>query len=195
MLGGRAGAGQAVRIYLNNERLGDVETGVDGRWTLSTERPLPPGRYEVRVDAIGADGSVDGRAEVKFDRVQVVAEAEQAPDQKPAGPGGTATTGGAAGGGAAGESGPGTEVTIVSGAASSGAAGGGNSVGEDAGTSVVVISRGDNLWRIARKIYGHGVRHTMIYQANKKQIRNPDLIYPGQVFTIPVLEDGEAPKG
>lgn len=50
---------------------------------------------------------------------------------------------------------------------------------------VVIIRKGDNLWRISRRLYGDGVRYTTIYQANKEQIRNPDLIYPGQVFLTP----------
>lgn len=50
---------------------------------------------------------------------------------------------------------------------------------------VVIIRKGDNLWRISRRLYGHGVRYTTIYKANQEQIRNPDLIYPGQVFLTP----------
>lgn len=49
----------------------------------------------------------------------------------------------------------------------------------------VIIRKGDNLWRISRRLYGDGVRYTTIYQANKGQIRDPDLIYPGQVFLTP----------
>lgn len=49
----------------------------------------------------------------------------------------------------------------------------------------VIIRKGDNLWTISRRLYGQGVRYTTIYQANKGQIRNPDLIYPGQVFLTP----------
>ncbi|MBO6757011.1 MAG: LysM peptidoglycan-binding domain-containing protein [Roseibium sp.] len=49
----------------------------------------------------------------------------------------------------------------------------------------VIIRKGDNLWRISRRLYGEGIRYTTIYQANKGQIRNPDLIYPGQVFLTP----------
>jgi hypothetical protein len=48
-----------------------------------------------------------------------------------------------------------------------------------------VVQPGNNLWRIARRSYGEGLRYTDIYQANRSQIRDPDLIYPGQVFTIP----------
>ncbi|HVV91977.1 MAG TPA: LysM peptidoglycan-binding domain-containing protein [Hyphomicrobiales bacterium] len=58
-----------------------------------------------------------------------------------------------------------------------------NPVIEEIGTVKVV--RGDSLWRISRTIYGHGIRYTVIYAANQDQIRDPDLIYPGQVFVIP----------
>ena len=49
----------------------------------------------------------------------------------------------------------------------------------------VIIRRGDTLWQISRRVYGQGVRYTTIYLANSKQIRNPDLIEPGQVFEVP----------
>jgi hypothetical protein len=52
------------------------------------------------------------------------------------------------------------------------------------GTSVVV-QPGNSLWRIARRVYGEGLRYTVIYEANQEQIRDPDLIYPGQVFVMP----------
>ncbi len=50
---------------------------------------------------------------------------------------------------------------------------------------VVVVQPGNSLWRIARRVYGEGVQYTIIYSANKQQISNPDLIYPGQVFQVP----------
>lgn len=49
----------------------------------------------------------------------------------------------------------------------------------------VIIRKGDNLWTISRRTYGRGARYTTIYLANQDQIRNPDLILPGQVFTMP----------
>jgi nucleoid-associated protein YgaU len=48
-----------------------------------------------------------------------------------------------------------------------------------------VVQRGNNLWRIAHRAYGAGTRYVVIYSANPDQIRNPDKIYPGQVFKIP----------
>lgn len=49
------------------------------------------------------------------------------------------------------------------------------------------VVRGDNLWNIALAHYGSGFHHTVIFGANKDQIRDPDLIYPGQVFTLPKI--------
>jgi nucleoid-associated protein YgaU len=49
----------------------------------------------------------------------------------------------------------------------------------------LVVVRGDNLWNIARAHYGSGFQHILIYGANKEQIRDPDLIYPGQVLSLP----------
>lgn len=56
--------------------------------------------------------------------------------------------------------------------------------------AVVVIRRGNTLWHIARRTYGRGIDYTIIYAANTDQIRDPDLIYPGQVFTLPPPPDG-----
>jgi len=68
-----------------------------------------------------------------------------------------------------------------------GASGGSDGQGAEVQKSlpVVIIRKGDNLWRISRRLYGDGVRYTTIYQANQDQIRDPDLIYPGQVFLTP----------
>jgi len=50
-----------------------------------------------------------------------------------------------------------------------------------------VVEPGNNLWRIARRTYGSGLRYTTIFEANKRQIRDADLIYPGQVFRLPSI--------
>ncbi len=49
----------------------------------------------------------------------------------------------------------------------------------------VVVQPGNSLWRIARRLSGKGLDYVYIYGANQSQIRDPDLIYPGQVFEIP----------
>ncbi|MEO1040643.1 MAG: LysM peptidoglycan-binding domain-containing protein [Pseudomonadota bacterium] len=53
------------------------------------------------------------------------------------------------------------------------------------GDARIVVQPGNSLWRIARRLYGEGLQYTVIYQANQDQIRDPDLIYPGQIFTAP----------
>ena len=57
----------------------------------------------------------------------------------------------------------------------------------------MIIRKGDTLWEISRRTYGEGQRYTVIYLANGDQIRDPDLIYPAQVFRLPETPaDGDA---
>ena len=51
--------------------------------------------------------------------------------------------------------------------------------------SSVIIRRGDSLWKVSRRKFGLGSKYTVIYSANRDQVKNPDLIYPGQVLNIP----------
>jgi nucleoid-associated protein YgaU len=51
------------------------------------------------------------------------------------------------------------------------------------------IEEGANLWRLAREIYGSGVRYTLIYEANRDVIDDPDEVWPGQTLVIPPLPD------
>ena len=51
----------------------------------------------------------------------------------------------------------------------------------------VIVQPGNSLWRIARRSYGEGLQYSVIYQANREQIRDPDLIHPGQVFELPKI--------
>lgn len=59
----------------------------------------------------------------------------------------------------------------------------------------VIVQPGNSLWRIARRAYGRGIQYTVIYEANADQIRDPDLIYPGQIFEVPPAESGAAETG
>lgn len=58
------------------------------------------------------------------------------------------------------------------------------------------VVRGDCLWNIAKKKehYGNGFAWPVIYKANRENIKNPDLIYPDQVFSIPPLTQEEKDK-
>ncbi len=58
------------------------------------------------------------------------------------------------------------------------------------------VVRGDHLWGIAKKKehYGNAFAWPIIYKANRDQIKNPDLIYPDQVFKVPPLSEEEKSK-
>ena len=56
---------------------------------------------------------------------------------------------------------------------------------QDVPVDRVVVQPQQSLWLIARRAYGQGIRYTDIYDANRGQIRDPNLIFPGQVFAVP----------
>jgi nucleoid-associated protein YgaU len=60
-----------------------------------------------------------------------------------------------------------------------------------AGPATVTVQPGTNLWTIARLHYGAGVLYTQIYTANRDLIRDPALIYPGQIFVLPEAAPAE----
>ena len=74
------------------------------------------------------------------------------------------------------------------------AAGGGVQTSRDSktgasSTKTYTVQPGDTLWGIARKYYGSGPEYKRIAAANQDQIKNPNLIYPGQTITIPAADD------
>ena len=50
---------------------------------------------------------------------------------------------------------------------------------------VVTVQPGSTLWAISRETYGEGILYVRVFEANRDRIRDPDLIYPGQVFELP----------
>ena len=199
---GQGAPGATVRLYLNESFIAPGGTGNDGKVAFAIGRGVQPGDYRVRLDDVDpVSGHVKSRAEVAF-KFPAPLTVQLPPQVQPHLPGpdlpATATaaapamsaartasatqqdTREAPPGGA-----PGSRV--ASPAAGAGLA----SRAMDPGTIVVpevntaVVSRGENLWRISRRIYGQGTRYTVIYDANLAQIRNPDRIYPGQTFVLP----------
>jgi nucleoid-associated protein YgaU len=61
----------------------------------------------------------------------------------------------------------------------------------DFDVAMLTVQPGNTLWAIARDRYGDGILYVSVFEANRDRIRNPDLIYPGQVFVLPEL-DAEA---
>ncbi|WP_158805180.1 MULTISPECIES: LysM peptidoglycan-binding domain-containing protein [unclassified Acidisoma] len=52
-----------------------------------------------------------------------------------------------------------------------------------------IVQPGDSLWLISRHSFGHGTEYTAIFKENTDQIRDPDLIYPGQTFHMPTADE------
>ena len=211
---GHAAPGSQCRIYLNGSFVANVTAGKDGAWSLKIQHGMKPGHYSVRVDQLAsAAGDVQARAEVPFDypagatssvsllRPRKGMAALQAPQlpQRAA----TPQVAGAPGKVVEASSGPAMAIndavakahpaadqTTVAAATVGDASA--TTLAPEAGVPAVVaqllttkVVHGDSLWRISRKILGHGRRYTQIYAANTTQIRNPRLIYPGQIFVMP----------
>jgi nucleoid-associated protein YgaU len=173
---GSATPGAGVKLYLNGSAVADVRAGGDGHWSLQITKGMQPGSYAVRADEIDpSSGKVVARAEVPFDYKAVVAAANGAVQV-------AAKVDGTASGGA----------PLMVGGAAAAQQSSDHSVAEAtpndaviAAISTLTVVRGDSLWRISRKVLGRGIRYTQIYAANVSQIRDPDLIYPGQVLVKP----------
>ncbi|MGR3676872.1 MAG: LysM peptidoglycan-binding domain-containing protein [Paracoccaceae bacterium] len=150
-LSGRASPGSLVRAYVNNRAKVDTSVSDAGKWT--TVLPdVEPGVYTLRLDELGADGSVLSRLETPFKR-----EAPEIlqPQQTE------------------------SDASVVA-----------ESDAPDAPVStpkvrVITVQQGDTLWAISQNRYGDGVQYVRVFEANADAIRNPDLIYPGQIFTLP----------
>ena len=50
---------------------------------------------------------------------------------------------------------------------------------------MVTVQAGNTLWGISRERYGQGILYVQVFEANRDKIRDPDLIYPGQIFNLP----------
>ena len=169
---GRARPGAVVRLYLNDSFIASATAGDDGRLAITINEGVAPGKYRVRLDELASSsGKVRSRAEVPFDVPNTITTAS-IPTASPARPAAAAAR----------------EPRL--------AAADGTVLPDKPTPSTVVVpkiatikvSRGDSLWRLSRQALGGGERYAVIYKANREQIRNPNLIYPGQVLVLPARE-------
>jgi hypothetical protein len=168
---GRARPGAAVRLYLNDSFVTSVTAGADGRLAVTINEGVTPGGYRVRLDEVESNsGAVRGRAEVPFNVPDTVVTAS-VPAQTPSSKGPEIAAASQPQLAAA-------EATVLP-------DGGAPSAVVVPKIATTTVSRGDSLWRISRLTYGVGTRYAVIYKANREQIRNPNLIYPGQIFVVP----------
>lgn len=213
---GAAEPGTKLRVYANEILLGDTQASGQGRFLIEVNKDLPVGDYIIRADALSNNGAeVVMRAAVPFTRsageklaavavpattrlpnaapkIEQEAAVEQTAD--------TAAVSGIdnAGTQATNEAQPqaaatDTEVASAGSEEQNSAQTSGAGILEQPLRQVensVVIRRGDTLWHISKRVYGQGIKYTTIYKANNEQIRDPDMIWPGQVFALP--EEGAA---
>jgi nucleoid-associated protein YgaU len=161
---GQSAPGALVRLYLNDSYHSTATADASGRVVFTAGNALAGdsvgrgGDYRVRLDEVDrASGVIKSRAEVPFTPPpNAVVTAAIAPRSTQA------------------------NASVAGAGALASAAAPRLQKGQQ-----VTVSRGDSLWRISRLAYGDGARYTVIYDANHKQIQNPNRIYPGQVFIIP----------
>ena len=162
---GQARPGAPLRLYLNDSFVTSVTAGADGRFAVTINEGVAAGSYRVRVDEASSSGTVRARAEVPFTAPETTASmsAQAATSKRPD------TTGpqlAAAGATVLPDSGSPSTVVVPK-------------------IATTTVSRGDSLWRLSQLTYGAGMRYAVIYKANREQIRNPNRIYPGQIFVLP----------
>lgn len=174
LLQGRGRPDATILVYLDNAAVTSVPIGSDGIW--STGLPgVAPGIYTLRLDEVNAAGRVLARIETPFkreDRDEVAAIAN-------AGNAASAPADTAAPAGSSTPTAPSDTAAADSGTAQPADAPG------SAAVKVVTVQPGNTLWAIARESYGEGLLFVRLFEANRDRIRDPDLIYPGQIFTIP----------
>lgn len=152
---GRGGAESTVRFYVDNGLVGETKADQSGKWSFAAASPIAPGQHILRADELASNGKVQSRVELPFFREEIAKVVIA-----PAAP--VAVS-------------PAVEPQKI-----------GTVLASDAAVpSRIIIQPGHNLWKLSRQIYGKGKRFTVIYAANKDQIRDPAMIFPGQVFLTP----------
>lgn len=200
-IAGKSPAGKTVNIYIDNEFQGRTKTNKEGAFLFSKKSTFSPGRYTVRADMIDKSAKVTSRATVILEH-EIEELAAIVPEKKPArkidAPKITVNPFKPASNSSRQKQISRTEE-VKSGSLEL------TQIQKDymeetlsslveinrsvlpvieSGKSVI-IRRGDSLWKISRRMLGKGHRYTTIFTANEDQISDPNLIFPGQVFSIP----------
>ena len=152
---GSAEPNATVRLYLNQADLAEAKTQSDGRWSLTIQRGMSPGGYVMRADEIGHGDA------------SVVASADTPFDYPE-------TTAPAS---------PTAPIPASTSAEQSSAPSPADPVVASIQTKRVVT--GHTLWALSQSYYGDPTRYPAIVEANRAQIHNPNVIFPGQVFVVP----------
>ncbi len=165
-LSGRAAGTGFVRVYLDNTPITTSRISEAGTWRTDLPQ-VDTGVYTLRIDEVSPEGLVTSRVETPFKREDRALLAELR-DQN-------ASTGA-----------PTTSAPEAVGAPS-GTQGAPQPDTQPAQPLVraITVQPGNTLWAISRDTYGEGILYVRVFEANSDRIRDPDLIYPGQVFELP----------
>lgn len=167
VIAGRAAPGATVELLRDGQSLGRAVADQSGQFVM-TPPPLPPGTYDLTLRSRLPDGKQaisEQKMAVVLDTAESASPAvrSHAETPRPAKDNKMADR-------SAPEAGGPSQASLPS---------------RKRSTSAVIVSRGDSLWRISRATYGSGELYPLVLRANRSQIRNPDLIYPGQSFVLP----------
>jgi nucleoid-associated protein YgaU len=204
VIAGRAAPGAIVELLRNGERLDGAVADQSGQFVMVPPR-LPPGDYELTLRSRLPDGTLATSKQgvvVALDEVESNPGAVQSRPEVPFNVPGTAMTKGLwqdrAGRSSqarllsqpslhiARRQGVAVPQLLHATAATPLSDGGSSSAVAEPKMATTVVSRGDSLWRISRLSYGEGTRYVVVYKANRDQIRDPNRIYPGQIFVLPM---------
>jgi nucleoid-associated protein YgaU len=197
VIAGRAAPGAIVELLRNGEPHDRTVADQSGQFVMIPSR-LPPGDYELTLrsrqpdgkqatskqsvvvalnEVESSSGAVRSRAEVPFNVPETVGTNRSVLDQ-------------AVGSSQAQQPSQRQDIAVSQQPHSTAAPplsdGGSPSAVVVPKIATTVVSRGDSLWRISRVTYGAGRRYAVVYKANRDQIRNPNRIYPGQIFVLPM---------
>lgn len=161
---GKAQAGTSVLLQNGSQTLGETKADAGGDWVLTPEKPLAPGNYDLSLLSVDPKTQVSRRSEKTY-ALTVAPRASKAMANAQA-PAGTPQL----------NLNPAEHTAAVTQPAAG---------TEPNPSKVAGVKRGDTLWRLAHRYYGSGMRYGKIAEANKDQIKNPDLIYPNQQLAIP----------
>src|SRR5713226_3124355 len=181
VIAGRAAPGAIVELLRNGERHDRAVADQSGQFVMVPPR-LPPGDYELTLRSRQPDGK---QATSKQSVVVALAEVESSSGAVRS----RAEVPQAAGSSQAHQpSRPPLQISKRQNIAAATPLSDGGSLSAAGAPKIAttVVSRGDSLWRISRVTYGEGMRYAVVYKANRDQIRNPNRIYPGQIFVLPM---------
>jgi nucleoid-associated protein YgaU len=161
---GSAEPNATVRLYLNQADVADAKTQSDGRWSLTIKHGMTPGGYVMHADVINPGGAaVVGSANTPFVYPAALGPAAAAPVPAPS----TAPTAASASAEQSSAPSPSPADPVIE------------------SVQTKLVATGHTLWALSQSYYGDPTRYPAIYEANRAQIHNPNVIFPGQVFVVP----------